>query len=103
MRAVKGLQNGKAPVIDSITAELLKADMAFSASEETTSTNEYIKIWQNEKSLKGWRRELITKLAKKGNTKHCNNWRGKTVLSVLRQAGYRKGRGDERTGIYCGT
>ena len=70
---------------------------------------------------------LITKLAKKGNTKQCNNWRGKTVLSVFRkvlcrfiiiyyynyritrgvdvilkkeQAGYRKGRGDERTGIY---
>ena len=33
MRAVKGLQNGKAPVIDSITAELLKADMAFSAKK----------------------------------------------------------------------
>ena len=43
MRAVKGLQNGKAPVIDSITAELLKAHMAFSAKKlhQLMNTSKY--------------------------------------------------------------
>ena len=43
MRAVKGLQNGKAPVIDSITAELLKADMGFSAKKlhQLMNTSKY--------------------------------------------------------------
>ena len=30
-------------------------------------------IWQYEKSPKSWRRGLIIKPAKKGNTKRCNN------------------------------
>ena len=72
------------------------------------------KIWQYDKSPKSWRRGLIIKRAKKGNTKHCKNWRGIPLLSVVgkilcriiidrirsgvddrlrkKQAGYRKGR-----------
>ena len=72
------------------------------------------KIWQYQKSPKSCRRGLIIKLAKKGNTKHCKNWRGIPLLSVVgkilcriiidrirsgvddrlrkKQAGYRKGR-----------
>ena len=72
------------------------------------------KIWQYEKSPKSWRRGLIIKLAKKGNTKHCKNWRTIPLLSVVgkilsriiidrirrgvddrlrkEQAGYRRGR-----------
>ena len=43
MKAVKGLQNGKVPVIYSITAELLKADMAFSAENvhQLMNTSKY--------------------------------------------------------------
>ena len=76
-----------------------------------------MRILEYEKISKSWRRGLIIKLhvAKKGNTKHCTNWRGIALLSVVRemlcriiferirsgvddrlrkeQAGYRKGRG----------
>ena len=40
---IKGLQNGKGPGIDSITAELLKADMAFSAKKlhQLMNTSKY--------------------------------------------------------------
>ena len=40
------------------------------------------KIWQYEKIARSWRQGLIIKLAKKGNTKNCKNWRGITLLSV---------------------
>ena len=65
---------------DSITAELLKADIQFS-SEKIYQLMK--KIWQYEKIAKSWRRGLIIKLAEKGNTKHCKNWRGITLLSVV--------------------
>lgn len=67
------------------------------------------KIWQYEKILKSWKEK------EKGNTKHCKNWRGISLLAVVgkilcriiidririgvddrlrkEQAGYRKGRG----------
>ena len=41
------------------------------------------KIWQYETIPKSWRRGLIIKLATKGNTKPCKNWRGKTLLSFV--------------------
>ena len=109
---IKGLQNGKAPGIDSITAELLKADIEFS----TQKVHQLLqKIWQQEKIPMNWKKGLIIKLAKKGNLKDCKNSRGITLLSVVgkilgriiidrirrgidsrlrkEQAGYRRGRG----------
>ena len=52
--ALKGLQNGKAPGIDSITAELLKADILFSSE----------KIYQLMKKI--WRYEKIPKSSGEG-------------------------------------
>ena len=109
---IKGLQNGKAPGIDSITAELLKADIEFS----TQKVHQLLqKIWQQEKIPMNWKKGLIIKLAKKGNLKDCKNSRGITLLPVVgkilgriiidrirrgidsrlrkEQAGYRRGRG----------
>jgi len=76
-----------------------------------------MRILEYEKISKSLRRGLIIKqhVAKKGNTKHCTNWKGITLLSVVREmlcriiierigsgvddrlrkeeTGYRKGRG----------
>ncbi len=75
---IKGLQNGKAPGIDNITAKLLKADIEFSTKKVHKLLE---KIWKNEKVPKNWKRGLIIKLAKKGNLKECKNSRGITLLS----------------------
>ena len=110
--AIENLKNGKAPGIDSMQAELLKADIG------TTSrllTDLFCKIWEQEVIPKDWSKGLIFKLPKKGDLGNCDNWRGITLLSVpskifcrillkriekaidptLReeQAGFRRGRG----------
>ena len=110
--AIENLKNGKAPGIDSLQAELLKADIG------TTSrllTDLFCKIWEQEVIPKDWSKGLIFKLPKKGDLGNCDNWRGITLLSVpskifcrirlkriekaidttLReeQAGFRRGRG----------
>ena len=71
--AIRRLQNGKAPGIDSLTAELLKADMVFSTNRIHQLLN---KIWDHEKILINWKSGLIIRLAKKGNLKECKNWEG---------------------------
>ena len=44
---IKNLKNGKAPGIDSITAELLKADIDFSTGKVKTLLD---KVWNKEKN-----------------------------------------------------
>ena len=109
--AIENLKNGKAPGIDSMQAELLKADIG------TTSrllTDLFCKIWE-QVIPKDWSKGLKFKLPKKSDLGNCDNWRGITLLSVpskifcrillkriekaidttLReeQAGFRRGRG----------
>ena len=58
---ISSMKNGKAPDIDHITAELLKADLE-------TATKEILKItyivWNEEQLPNDWRKGLIVKLAK---------------------------------------
>ncbi len=78
--AIGHLKNGKAPGIDNIQAELLKADVEYA----TTKVKEIIDIvWRDEKTPSKWRKGLIVKLPKKGNLKECKNWRGITLLPVV--------------------
>lgn len=77
--ALKTLKNGKAPGKDNITAELLKVDLDTSARILYPLVQE---IWINERSPTEWKRGVIVKLPKKGDTTNCNNWRGITLLSV---------------------
>ena len=70
-------RGGKAPGIDNIAAELLRADL------ETATVNipELIrKVWIKEKVPTDWRRGLIVKLPKKGDLTRCGNWRGITLI-----------------------
>ena len=76
-RAVQTLKNGKAPGIDQITAELLKADI------ESTCVGLkclFDLIWQEEKVPVQWKQGLICKIPKRGNPQQCGNWRGVTLL-----------------------
>ena len=103
---------GKAPGIDSLQAELLKADVI---TASMVFTDLFAKIWNHETIPKDWSKGLISKIPKKGDLSNCDNWRGITLLSIpskvfyrvflkridcaldvkLRQeqAGFRKGRG----------
>ena len=79
-KAIGHLKNGKAPGIDNLQAEMLKADIEYA----TTKVKEIIDIvWRDEKPARKWRKGLIAKLPKKGNLKECKNWRGITLLSVV--------------------
>ena len=61
-------KNGKAPGIDNIQAELLKAGIDYA----TTKVKEVMDIvWREEKTPRKWRKGLIVKLPKKGNMKEC--------------------------------
>ncbi len=111
-RAIRLLKNGKSSGIDSITAELLKADINFATE---IIHNLFKNIWAKETIPKNWKKGLIIKLPKKGNLKECKNWRGITLLPIVgkilgriiidritsgvdkslrkEQGGFRKGRG----------
>ena len=77
--AIKNLKNGKAPGIDSLQAELLKADVCTSTR---LLTDLFRKICEKEEVPKDWRQGFIFKLPKKGGLSNCNNWKGITLLSV---------------------
>ena len=78
-KAIGRLKHEKAAGIDSICAEFLKADI------ETTTSILYAlfsRIWEEEVIPQDWEEGLIIKLAKRGDLKNCNNWRGTSLLSV---------------------
>ena len=111
--ALGGMKSGKAPGIDSITADLLRVDTDTTVQVLHALFN---KIWKEESVPEDWLRGLTIKLPKKGDLKSCQNWRGtcitltfivakvlgrvliKTIAAgtdaALRgqQAGFRKGR-----------
>ena len=78
-QAIKSLKNNKAAGVDTITAELLKADLATSTKVLTA----YFKdIWTKEEIPTDWQKGIIIKIPKKGDPGNCNNWRGITLLSI---------------------
>jgi len=75
-QALKNMKNGKAAGMDSITTELLKADI------ETTAClleDLFCTVWETEETAENWNCGLIVKLPKKGNLTECGNWRGVTL------------------------
>ena len=76
-RAIGNMKNGKAAGIDSITVEMLKADV-----DETTNVLHMLfqKIWDQEEIPDDWSKSLIVKLPKKGDLTACGNWRGITLI-----------------------
>ena len=76
---IKSLKTGKAPGIDSIQAEMLKADLDTSSKVLHIL---FLVIWEEGDIPSDWSKGLIVKLPKKGNLRNCDNWRGITLLAV---------------------
>ena len=78
-KALESLKPNKAPGVDLIQAEILKADI-----ETTTEqlTKLFIKIWETNNIPDDWCKGVITKLPKKGDLSSCDSWRGIMLLST---------------------
>ncbi|KAK1806239.1 hypothetical protein P4O66_000117 [Electrophorus voltai] len=77
--AIQTLKANKAPGLDEIAPEMLKHGGDAIVNTLTVLLN---KCWQDQSVPSDWRKGVIVKLPKKGNTADCNNWRGITLLSV---------------------
>ena len=78
-RAIQAMKGGKAAGLDSIHAEMLKADLTTSTK---VFTELFSNIWEEEIIPQDWDKGLIVKLPKKGNLQSCDSWRGITLLSI---------------------
>ena len=68
---IKAMKSGKAPGIDSLQAELLKADVT---TASMVFTDLFAKIWNHEIIPKDWSKGLKSKIPKKGDLNNCDNW-----------------------------
>ncbi|KAL9959458.1 hypothetical protein ACROYT_G032784 [Oculina patagonica] len=78
--ALKGTKPGKAPGVDGVSPELLRADMEVTAHRLTRCYN---RLWETDRWLEIWKKGLVVKIFKKGDLRDCNNWRGVTLLPVI--------------------
>ena len=69
--AIKAMKRGKAPGINSLQAELLKADVNTATK---VLTGIFCKICEHNVIPQGWSNGLEFKLLKKGNLSECDNW-----------------------------
>ena len=74
------VKSGKAAGYDSITQEVLKADVSTTAN---ILEGVLKKIWEDEAVPESWRLEIIIKLPKNGDLTQCGNWRGITLRSMV--------------------
>ena len=77
--AITSMKAGKAPGVDCLTVELLKADITKTID---VLHDLFCEIWVSETVPTDWRRGLLVKIAKKGDLTKCGNWRGITLMSV---------------------
>lgn len=79
LNALRALKNGKAPGVDLIAAEMLKADLASAANALTPLLQ---RIWRDEELPDDWSKGLLITVPKRGDLSQCSNWRGITLLSI---------------------
>merc|ERR1719354_365218 len=72
-KAIESLKPNKAPGIDLINAEIIKAEIE---SSTKYLTDLFHAIWREETIPEDWCKGVITKLPKKGDLSNCDNWRG---------------------------
>ena len=75
--AITSMKAGKAPGVDCLTVELLKADITTTVD---VLHDLFCEIWVSETVSTDWRRGLIAKIAKKGDLTKCGNWGGGGLL-----------------------
>ena len=78
-KAIKSLKNNKAAGVDTLNAELIKAD---TNTASKIFHHLFTNIWVNENIPPDWSKGLIVKILEKGDLQNCDNWRGVTLLSV---------------------
>ena len=78
-KALKQMKNGKAPGMDNISVELLKTDPEISVKQ---MKDLFETIWNSETVPQDWKKGIIIKIPKKGDTAVCGNYRGINLLSV---------------------
>lgn len=73
------MKDGKAPGVDNIPPEILKAD-----PKATTEVLYHLlnKIWDMKVIPTEWKIGLMVTIPKRGNLSECNNWRGIMLLSI---------------------
>ena len=78
--AVKSLKNGKAPGIDQITAEMIKAggDILLQRLHVLLTC-----IWDTEYVPSAWKKAIVVPILKKGDSRECKNYRGISLLSIV--------------------
>lgn len=69
--AIKAMESGKTPGIDSLQTELLKTDIDTATK---VLTDLFRKIWEQDVIPQNWSKGLIVKLPKKENLSECDNW-----------------------------
>ena len=78
--AIKSMKSNKAPGVDRISAEMLKADPALSAQ---MLHQLFYNIWDTATFPADWMQGILIKVPKKGDLAECDNWRGITLLCVV--------------------
>ena len=78
--AIKKLKNGKAAGSDNLPAELFKTRPEIAAKVIQPQIHD---MWNSERIPGELKEGVIVKLPKKGNLKHCTNWRGITILNTI--------------------
>ena len=78
--AARSLKNGKAPGVDQVTAEAIKAggDVLLYRLHLLVQT-----IWRTEQVPLRWRKAVIVPIHKKGDNRECKNYRGISLLSIV--------------------
>lgn len=78
--AVRALKNGKAPRIDCIAAEAIKA-----GGEVLTNQLHLLimMIWRLEQIPSAWKKAIISLILKKGDSQDCKNYHGISLLSIV--------------------
>ena len=79
MEALKEIKYGKSPGVDNITPEMLKTNPGITADILHKLLSD---IWEKAEIPKDWKKGLLVKIPKKGDTSICNSWRRITLLSV---------------------
>jgi hypothetical protein len=78
-KAILSIKLNKAPGIDGLMVEILKADLDTMVEMLHTVL---IKVWESETLPEDWNTGCIIPLPKKGDLSVCDNWRGITLLRV---------------------
>ena len=73
------MKAGKAPDVDCLTVDLLKADITTTVD---VLHDLFCEIWVSETVPADWRKGSIVKNSKKRDLTKCGNWRGITLMSV---------------------